>query len=260
MENLITFTTDFGLTDGYIGAMKGAALTINPNARLIDITHEVPPHDILAGAVIFDSAYPYFPSGTVHVAVVDPGVGTARRALAARGAGSFFVGPDNGLFTTVWERAAEDLHIVSIENPVYMLDDVSHTFHGRDVFAPVAAYLSMGMPLLKLGPRVLDPVRLDLPRPERRPGTLIGHVVYVDHFGNLITDIRAADVKDREFALVVGERLIPRLSRTYGDEPRGEALALIGSTGYLEISINGGNAALQLQLRRGDPVTVRIRG
>lgn len=259
MENIVTLTTDFGLTDAYVGAMRGAALTINPNARLIDITHEVPRHDIVAGAFLFSAAWPYFPAGTVHVVVVDPGVGTSRRALAARGGGHFYVGPDNGVLTPVWERAGEDLHIVRIDNPVYMRSQVSHTFHGRDVFAPVAAYLSMGMPLSKLGPEIHDPIRVDWPQPERRPGTVIGEVIYVDHFGNLITNVTERDVPDRTAAILCRDRLISHISRAYADEPHGEALALFGSAGFLEISINGGNAANVLNLNRGDQVMIRVR-
>lgn len=259
MENLITFTTDFGLRDAYVGAMKGAALTVNPNARLVDITHQVPPHDIAAGAFLFAAAFPYFPEGTVHVVVVDPGVGTTRRAMAARGAGSFFVGPDNGVLTAAFERAREDLHLVRIDNPVYMRPEVSHTFHGRDIFAPVAAYLSMGMPIDKLGPRIDDPVRLPWPAPERRQGALIGHVIYVDQFGNLITDISLRDLPDGNFAVLAGERIIPSISRTYGDVPRGEVVALFGSSGQLEISVNAGNAERVLNLHVGDQIIVRPR-
>ncbi len=185
---IITLLTDFGLGDAYVGIMKGVILSLSPDARLVDLSHEVPPQEVLSGAMVLQSAWRYFPPGTIHLAVVDPGVGSSRRALAAAGREQFFVGPDNGLFSLVFAEQAP-LMVVSLENPQYFLAKVSATFHGRDIFAPVAAHLSLGVPLTAFGPALSDPVGLDFPAPEFGEEEVDGQIISCDHFGNLISNI-----------------------------------------------------------------------
>ena len=182
---LITLLSDFGTQDAYVGSMKGALLSLNPQILPVDLTHEVPPQDIRAAALILASVAPCFPPGTIHLAVVDPGVGGSRRALAAHCLDQFWVGPDNGLFHLIFHQASS-LNIVSLENPDYFRPQVSATFHGRDVFAPVAAHLSLGVELRRFGPRITDPVALNLPEPRFGPEAIRGEIIYVDKFGNLM--------------------------------------------------------------------------
>jgi S-adenosylmethionine hydrolase len=259
---LITLLTDFGTRDAYVAAMKGVILGINPDVVLVDITHEVPPQDIAAGAFVLAEAAPYFPAGAIHLAVVDPGVGSARRGLAAYARGQFFVGRDNGLFHFIFRDAA-DLAIVSLENPTYFRPEISATFHGRDVFAPVAAHLSLGVALRDLGPAVTDPVSLPLPAPTFGPATVQGQIIYVDRFGNLVSNIPfdklTAWLSGREFHLHIGPHILTRLSRTYADVAQSDLLALEGSHGHLEIACNQANAAERLSLGVGAVVTIHCR-
>ena len=190
MPGLITLTTDFGLRDPFVGIMKGVVLSICPSARLVDLTHEIPPQDVLAGGLALEAAAPFFPAGTVHLAVVDPGVGTTRRAIAIRAGGFYLVGPDNGLFTFALD--GDGWTAVALTAPEYRLANVSRTFHGRDVFAPAAAYLASGVPLERLGPTVSDPERLRRPACRLEDGELVGEVLDADRFGNLRTSIPAA--------------------------------------------------------------------
>jgi S-adenosylmethionine hydrolase len=259
MGGIITLTTDFGTRDPYVGAMKGVILGIDPDARLVDISHDVPCQDVAAGAFVLSGAYRYFPPGTVHVAVVDPGVGTARRGIVVETQTWLFVGPDNGLFTPVY--SAEDVgRIVEIRNPEAMLPEVSSTFHGRDVFAPTAAHLCAGLPLESVGPPVDDPVRLDLWEEGREPGRMTGRIVHVDRFGNGITALTRDRIEGatggRTFRVSVGGQTFGRVSQTYGDAAQGEPLVLFGSRGTLELSVNGGNAAELMGFGRGDEVVV----
>lgn len=258
---LITLLTDFGTRDAYVASMKGVILGINPQAVLVDLTQEIPPQDIQAGAFVLAAAAPYFPPGTIHLAVVDPGVGSSRRGLAAQCRGQFWVGPDNGLFHLIF-TGASPLYLVSLENPAYFLPSVSATFQGRDLFAPVAAHLSLGVDLDQLGPQITDPVPLPLPTPEFTPETVQGEIIYVDHFGNLVTNLEAAALQDwlggGDFRLQVGPLTIRRLACTYGEAAPGEFLALVGSHGYLEIACNqdyaaqrlGAGVGLHLEIRR----------
>ena len=188
---LITLLTDFGVRDEYVGCLKGVILGLNPRAVLVDLSHEVPPQDIRAGAFILAATAPFFPTGTIHLAVVDPGVGTSRRPLAARCRGQFWVGPDNGLFHLIFAGQG-DLEIVSLENPAYFRPQVAATFHGRDLFAPVAAHLSLGVDLRQLGPTVTDPIRLPWPEPTFTAKIIRGEIIHVDRFGNLVSNIAAA--------------------------------------------------------------------
>ena len=252
---VITLTTDFGRRDGYVAAMKGAILSIAPDVSLVDVTHQVPPQDVAAGAYLLSCAYRYFPPGTVHLAVVDPGVGSARRAIVMESADHRFVGPDNGLFSAVFQREST-CNFVELRNAAYFRSAVSPTFHGRDIFGPVAAHLCNGVPPAELGPRIADPVRLDLWTVQERDNAVVGWIVHVDRFGNAISNLERGRVKHEGARVRAGEITFDRICRTYADVPEGRALALYGSDHTLEIAINGGNAARNLGLRRGDRITV----
>lgn len=264
---IITLLTDFGVADQYVACLKGVILGLNPQAVLVDLSHEVAPQDIRAGAFILAAAAPYFPPGTVHLAVVDPGVGTARRGLAAHCRGQSWVGPDNGLFHLVFAGQAE-LETVSLENPAYFLPQVSPTFHGRDVFAPVAAHLSLGLELGRLGPPITDPVRLLWPEPSVTAALIRGEIIHVDRFGNLVSNIAGSTLLAwlhgadfRQVRMQVGPHPVSRLARTYGEAAAGEvAMALVGSHGFLEIACAGGSAAARLQAGRGLSMEVRREG
>jgi S-adenosyl-L-methionine hydrolase (adenosine-forming) len=249
-RGIITLLTDFGSRDEYAACLKGVILGINPAAVLVDLSHEVPPQDIRAGAFILAAVAPYFPPGTIHLAVVDPGVGSGRRALAARARGRFWVGPDNGLFHLIL-AGRDDLEVVSLENPAYFLPQVSATFHGRDLFAPVAAHLSLGVELSQLGPAVNNPVRLTWPEPLVSEKLMRGEIIYVDRFGNLVSNIAASVLNSwlrrGNFHLQAGKATLTRLHRTYEEAAPGEVVALVGSHGYLEIACVLGSAARKLK-------------
>jgi S-adenosylmethionine hydrolase len=259
---LITLTTDFGLKDGFVGVMKGVIWGICPQARIADISHDVRPQNVLEAALILSRAYAYFPSGTVHLAVVDPGVGTDRRPLALRAGDWYFVGPDNGLFTPVLEQAERKglpAAIVVPDEPRYWLTHVSPTFHGRDVFAPLAAHLARGVPLADLGPVAADPVRLQMPRPERTDWGWRAHVMAADAFGNLATDLPVGMIERPEAVRVrLGRHEVRGLSLTYGDRPPGQLIALADSSGRLEIAVVGGSAAQLTGARHGDEVEIGL--
>lgn len=256
---VITLLTDFGTRDPYVAAMKGVILALHREATLVDLTHEVAPQDVVAGAFILAEATPFFPPGTIHVAVVDPGVGTQRRALAARALDSFWVGPDNGLFHLVFQES-ETLDLVSLENPRYFRESVSPTFQGRDIFAPVAAHLALGIPLHNFGPSITDPEVLPWPRPLFTPDAVRGEIVYADAFGNLLSNIKGSDLitwlGEKSCVIILGSLTLEGLSRTYGDVLVGQFLALIGSHGYLEIACAQGNAAQRLGVGRGRSLAV----
>lgn len=255
---LITLTTDFGLRDPFVGIMKGVALSICPTARLVDITHDVAPQDVQGGALALEAAVPFFPGGTVHLAVVDPGVGTPRRALAIRAGGHYLVGPDNGIFTFALE--APGWTAVSVTAPEYRLPEVSQTFHGRDVFAPAAAYLAAGVPLERLGPVVTDPVRRPLPGCRLDGGTLVGEVLDADRFGNLVTSIPAGWLQRLpgagSLAVEVDGRPVGGLVGAYAEGGAGAPAVIVGSTGRLEIFVKAGSARAALGAERGAPVRV----
>jgi S-adenosylmethionine hydrolase len=257
--SIITLTTDFGTREGYVGTIKGVLLSIAPQARLVDISHEIEPHDIRQAAYVLAAAAPYFPSGTLHLAVVDPGVGSARRALVIRTSRAFLVGPDNGLFTLLLQDEP-DAECYAITHPAFMLPRVSATFHGRDVFAPAAAHLACGVSPAEFGPRVTDAVRLALPQPVQQPdGTWLGQVLYADHFGNLVTSIRQEHLHSLgHIEITLGQQRLTGLQRTYAESAPGELIALVGSSGHLEISVVKGNAAHTLGLGPDAPILVRI--
>jgi hypothetical protein len=267
---IITLTTDFGLQDPYVAAMKGAILAINPVARLVDVSHAIRPQAIEQAVFVLAAAWPYFPSGAIHVVVVDPTVGSRRRALALRTAGSTFVGPDNGVLSAALPddvRAAGGnsaatvglparCRAVSLTNERYFRSPVSSTFHGRDIFGPVAARLSLGVPLEDLGDPVERIVALPPFRARRQPdGSLRGRVLHIDAFGNLITDVRVEDLPPGDAAIEVAGRTIQGVSASY--EPGADLRAVTGSSGYLEIAAPGGSAAAVLKAALGETVVVR---
>jgi S-adenosyl-L-methionine hydrolase (adenosine-forming) len=265
MRPIVALLTDFGGQDHYVGAVKGAVLAACREAAVVDLTHELPPHDVMAAAFSLGAARAAFPAGTTFLAVVDPGVGSARRALALEAHGQSFVGPDNGIFTFVLaEQPSARVH--EITNQGLFRAHVSATFHARDIFGPVAGRLAAGMDLAEVGPPLADPVRLSLARPRAvREAEWEGEVLHVDRFGNLITNftteaLAAALVSvngDPTDLVVAVEGMVLPLVRTYSDVAEGEACALAGSSGRLEVSVNRGSAARQLGAARGAPVRVR---
>ena len=256
----LTLTTDFGIKDGFVGTVKGVIWSICPAAQIADISHSIAPQNVLEGAIALWRAYPFFPAGTVHVAVIDPGVGTRRRPMAARLGAHYFVGPDNGLFTPMYEDAERNgwpLDIVHLTNEKYFLAEVSRTFHGRDIFAPVGAALANGVPLADLGPAITDPVRLSMPKPEKTLTGWRAHVTVVDTFGNLTTDLPASELEGQESVLF---RLLGRELRglvdSYGLEQPGALVALVDSENFVEIAAVNGSAAKVLGAQTGDIVEV----
>lgn len=252
---LITLTTDFGTRDSFVAQMKGVILGINPEAVLIDVTHDIHPFSVMEGALVLKGVAPYFPSGTIHVAVVDPGVGGQRRGLALHCAGRYYVGPDNGLFSLVLSGGTP-FEVRRIENPEYLLADPSPTFHGRDLFAPVAAHLSLGARLDTVGSLVDDPVMLSIPAVKESSSGIEGEVIHVDRFGNLVSNIEASMLDRPVEKVSVGTVEISGISRFFSQVPIGERLALINSFGYLEIAVNQGDASRLLDIGPGGQVTV----
>jgi len=244
-SGIVTLMTDFGLRDPYVGMMKGAILSVHGTARIVDISHHIAAGVIGQAAHILQQTYPYFPKGTVHVTVVDPGVGTERRPILLVTRMHLFVGPDNGLFWPIIE-ACKDAEVIHLTESRYFLRRVSETFHGRDIFAPVAGHLCQGADPLDMGPVIHDPVQLKLPEPYRKAGSLYGQIVRVDHFGNLITNIRRRDIEGFTAGgrpvVRIGDLLIEGIQTTYAGTPEREALALFDSSGHLEIAVNSGRA------------------
>ncbi len=266
MTDLITLTTDFGLRDGFVGVMRGVILSINPAARCVDITHDIAPQNIRQGAFLLANSVPYFPLAAIHVCVVDPGVGSARRALGIQVGETIFIGPDNGVLSLAVQalaaRTQEIPRAYSLDKPKYWLPRVSTTFHGRDIFSPCAAHASRGVPLSELGTATPDWITLAPPEPARRPdGSLVGHVIYIDRFGNIVTDITDEALARQNWPDIVVEiagRKIDGLSTTYSDVEPGELAALIGSPWKLEIARRDGNAAEALDVQVGDEVVVKV--
>lgn len=263
---LVTLLTDFGHRDPYVACLKGVMLSINPNLKIVDITHEVPKFNIRYGALILKNVVAFFPPQTIHMAVVDPGVGSGRRAIIVETEkGYFLVGPDNGL---LYPAAIEGgiKKVVEITNEDYFLKPASITFAGRDVFAPVAAYLTLGMPITRFGNEIDDMEKLLIPVPKFKGGNLEGEVIAIDSFGNIITNITQSYLIKK---LKVGNMISVNLKgkevslpfvKTYSDVPKGNLLALIDSFGYFEISINMGSAADLLKVEVGDKITLALGG
>jgi hypothetical protein len=257
----ITIMTDFG---GPVGVMKGVIWRIAPEAKITDITYSISPHNILEGGLILDRQAFYFPDNTVHVAVVDPGVGTNRRPIAAQIGPQRFVGPDNGLFTPMYERAGRHrwpVQIVHLDKPEYWLPTVSNVFHGRDIFSPAAAHLANGVPLENLGTPIDDPVRIPLPAAQRTSGGVVGEIMLIfDNFGNIITNIHEDDIAGLgEVKVRVGGEEIDGLTRTFGEREMGSLTAMVGSSSYLMIAVVNGSASKRLKASIGDRVEVISR-
>lgn len=260
MQKLITLTTDFTQRDGYVGVMKGVIAGIAPEAVVIDLSHEVPPQDVFAGALLLGRSVPYFPAGTVHVGVVDPGVGTARRGIIARLGEQYFIGPDNGLITFLVQNCqakGEGIIIHALENPDYKLPQVSRTFHGRDVFAPAAAHLVNGVPLESFGAAVKDPILLDIPKPVKNEDGIQGEIIHVDAFGNLASNIRAEHLADLEnIHIILKNKKIEGISETFGKGSQGELVAVMDSFGYLSICVVNGSAAQRTGAGLGEKLQI----
>jgi S-adenosylmethionine hydrolase len=260
-DPIITLTTDFGTSDHLVGAMKGVILNINPAARIVDISHGVAPFDILDGALSLANAYKYFPPRTIHVIVVDPGVGTQRRPILVTGDKHFFVGPDNGILSPIYDRESCTVRHITAEH--YFLNPISPTFHGRDIFAPTAGWLSKAYQTEAFGETITDFVRFSMPKPKLTGHTMKGVILRVDAFGNLITNFMAENipahvVESGDISLTLNGKKVVKLTPTFASGDVGEAIAVLGSAGYLEIAVNRGNAARTLGVNRGAEVTLDL--
>lgn len=257
---VITLTTDFGVADHFVGTMKGVILGICPAAEIVDISHDIGAFGVAEGAFLIAQAYGFFPRGTVHVVVVDPGVGTSRRPIVAEAGSQKFVAPDNGVLSMVYARERHKVRWITAER--YFLKRVSQTFHGRDIFSPVGAHLARGVPPAKLGKPITDFMRLQIERPVRtaRRGWT-GAVLKIDRFGNLITNFAADDfpeLEKRPFEISIGLETVHRLARNYAECNPGEVFVIVGSSGYLEVSSSQASAAKMLGCGVGAPVELRI--
>ncbi len=261
---IVTLTTDFGLSDHFVGTMKGVILRINPGAQFVDICHQLNSYDILGAGLTLALSYPYFPDGTVHLAIVDPGVGSSRRAIVARTSRFLFVAPDNGLLSFVYEREP-DVEVREITAERYFLKPVSQTFHGRDIFAPVAGWLSKGVAVEEFGEQITNYYRLDIPRPRRIGARQVqGVVLKWDHFGNLITNLAPQVIPELfskpvpEFRLTIQGQVVTRLYSSYSSGAAGEVFSILGSSGYLEVCMNRASAAVTLQAAPGAEFTLTL--
>ena len=260
MKTVISLTTDFGSQNGFVGVMKGVIWGIAPEAQIADITHEIPPQNIRLGAYALWRVVPFFPPGSVHIAVIDPGVGTQRRPIGLRIRDQYFIVPDNGLITPILEDAEKEdtnIKIVHLNNQDYWLPEVSQTFHGRDIFAPTGAHLAAGVPLTKLGEGIDDPIRIPFSHPIKTKAGWEAHIIIIDVFGNLTTDLQADAVKDRiNVTFYLKDIRINGLTPSYGHKPEGDLIALIDSENYIEISAVNRNAAKITGAKIGDTVEV----
>ena len=257
----VALLTDFGTRDHYAGTLKGVVLSVCPDATLVDIGHDIPAHDVMAGALELAACYRYFPHGTIFLVVVDPGVGSARRGIAADIGDYKFVAPDNGVLSAVFLESPPK-KLVELSERKYALPTVSRTFEGRDRFAPAAGFLAKGVALVSLGKSLATVHTIELPRAVVTPGALTGEVMRVDRFGNLITNLDRRTFEQfaagHSIAVEVGGQAIPRIVATYAEAPAGELCALFGSTDHLEVAINAGDAAASLRLARGAAATIRV--
>jgi S-adenosylmethionine hydrolase len=275
LPGIITLTTDFG-TGEYAASLKGVILRINPEVKIIDICHTIQPQNIIQASYIIDSTYSYFPEESIHLVVVDPGVGSKRKAIIVKALSSYFIAPDNGVLSSVLDRLynvssgtsfkrgegvikrrklSDDVQAVSITNTQYWNQQVSPVFHGRDIFAPVAAHLSLGLSINNFGQEIRYVNMLENIAPYKNPaGEIIGRVVHIDYFGNIITNIDAADIPDGQPLISIGDKRISGIDRYYAEKEG--LIAIIGSSGHLEISLRNGNASIELGINIGDEVTV----
>jgi S-adenosylmethionine hydrolase len=258
---ILTLTTDFGLSDHFVGTMKGVILGICPQAQTVDISHDITPFEIGEGAFMIAQAYRYFPKKTVHVVVVDPGVGTARRPVLMEAAGQYFVAPDNGVLAMVQSRE-EGAKFRLISNTKYFLPQVSSTFHGRDIFAPAGAHLAAGVPAARMGKRIEDYLKPGFEKPHREgKRTWLGRILHIDRFGNVITNFHADDFGDlalRNFQFAFGPVVVTALAHNYSERASGELFAIRGSSGYYEVSVRRGSAAKRIGCETGASVELMV--
>ncbi len=250
-NGIITLSTDFGIKDGFVGVMKGIIYGINPQAKIVDITHHIPPQNIEAGSFILQNSYKYFPDGTIHIVVVDPGVGSDRKILAAAANNHFFIAPDNQILKYIFYKN-ETLTVVEVLNKRYFSQDISRTFHGRDIFAPIAAHLSKGIPLDALGKKITDFDRGKIQWPVFSENKITGTIIHIDTFGNLISNIEEKDLLNRPVTIKTCKIILDKLSNSYTEVNIGQPLAIFGSSGFLEIAVRNGNARDFLSLNIGD--------
>jgi S-adenosyl-L-methionine hydrolase (adenosine-forming) len=260
MTNLITIMTDFGLRDGFTAVMKGVIWRIAPEVNIVDVSHLIGPQNVREGALVFGRGAVYYPENTIHICVVDPGVGTHRRPMAAQFGSQYFVGPDNGLITFLHARAQREgwpMSFVHLDQPQYWLPEISNVFHGRDIFAPVAAHLASGRTLTDVGTPITDPILFPFAPMEKTATGLHGEIIHTDHFGNIISSIRATDIEGfGNIQVKLRYTTINGLVRTFGDREPGELVAFIGSSGDLCVAVTNGNAAEKLGAQVGDSFDV----
>ncbi len=256
---IITLLTDFGTKDWYVGAMKGVILGINPEAKIVDISHQIPPQDTQTASFLLSNSYHYFPRGSIHLVVVDPSVGGERRPILVETKSHLFVGPDNGIFTEIY-RKRDFQRVIHLKNEKYFLSHQSSTFHGRDIFAPVAAHLSLGLKPEEFGLEIGDPIAIEASEPKIREGKLAGRVIYIDFFGNIITNISqhlfSQWVGDGNFEILIGKEKISELSSFYAEGEEGRTLALFSSQGLLEIALRNAKAQKILGVEKGDQIFI----
>jgi len=257
---ILTLTSDFGLTDHYVAAMKGVILTICPQARIVDVSHGVRPFEIAEGAYLIAQAYPCFPRKTVHVVVVDPGVGTSRRPILLEAAGQYFVGPDNGVLSMIYSREKHKVRLIS--NDRYFRKPVSRTFHGRDIFSPVAAHLAAGVPPSRMGKLIQDYLRPSFEKPQRTgKRTWTGRILRIDRFGNIVTNFHESEFLEldrKNFSLAIGPRQVGVMAHNYAECGPGELFLVVGSSGYLEVSVSQGSAAKAIGCETGAPAELTM--
>ncbi len=265
-NSIITLTTDFGLQDHFVGTMKGVMIDINPEVKFVDVSHSVQPFDVFDGALTIAQAYSYFPTSTVHMVIVDPGVGTARRPIVASTEKHIFVAPDNGVLSLIYDREPR-LSVRAITASHYFLQPLSNTFHGRDIFSPIASYLSKGVDPARMGEEVTDFVRFSSPKPKTAAnGDVRGVVLKVDRFGNLITNITPQDLpalfqpNPKPFKITVGKREITQIRSAYAEGAPGEVFGILGSMGFLEIAANRGAASKAVEAGKGTDVNITLEG
>lgn len=257
-QTVITLTTDFGTSDWYVGTMKGVILNISPNAKIVDITHEIPQGDIRAAAFSLLCSYKYFPKGTIHVVVVDPTVGSNRKPIAIKTDSYWFIAPDNGALSyAAMNEKIQDIRL--IENERFLLKRKGNTFHGRDVFAPIAAHIAKGkISPSKIGKRLSDYIKLDYPKTEQKGNEVAGKIIYIDRFGNCITNIEFKDESEYlNSQIFIGNKKIATVCRCYADVESGAPVAVFGSSGFIEIAIRDGNAAKKLNLQTGAKIRLK---